>query len=487
MRHDQGPRRPRDAPNPSLARRARVLALGLTGALATGCATGGVPDVGPEDIPRLSADAAASPDDLRLRTELGIAQYRAGDLDAAHASLSSAVEEGHVTGPGLLHLGLVHETRGAWAEARKSYDRYLDLDAGGSIRGEIEDRLRLMGRNLLREEARAALALEAQVADAATPTPRSVAILPFGFNSEREELQPLVYALADMMSTDFAVSNALVVLERTQVQTLLDEMALSEAGYAEAATGARAGRLLRAEHVVQGVLTTLGSDQLRTDANVLNVPGASAVGELNESAALERLFDMEKALVIRTIREVLSVELTPAEEQRILDNRMDNVLAFVAYGEGLRELDRGDYAAASERFGAALALEGDNAMIESALESSTGLAAAESTDTETVAALAAMPGAVGGGLMGPPPDATTGSAGAGGSVARGTLANLTEGVAPSPTSGLLDLGSTDQSLEQPKQTGDTERQPIAEATGDTGLTGSTSTIRLVIPRPGGER
>lgn len=490
MRHHPGPRRGgRDAPHrPHRARRSSAgQRLGTVVALlaAAACASG-VPDVGPADVPRLAEEAAARPDDLETRTRLGIAQYRAGDVDVALENLRTAVGDGHATGPALLHLGLAHESREEWTEAREAYQRYLDQDATGTLRGDIEGRLRLIGRNLLREQAREALELESRVADAVEPTPRSVAVLPFGFNSEREDVEPLIYALADMMSTDFAVSDALVVLERAQVQTLLDEMALTDAGYADEETGARAGRMLRAEHVVQGVLTTLGEDQLRTDANVFDVASGSRAGDLNETAALERLFDMEKALVIRTIREVLGVELTPAEEQAILDNRLDNVLAFLAYGEGLRERDRGNYAAAEERFRAALSLEGTgNEMLESAIENTSSLSAAEETDTETLAGRAAEPGSVGGGPLGPPTGSTTGTVPTVGNPSQGTLTNITEGVAPSPTSGLLDLGSTDQAYEQPKQTGDTERQPIDEASGEGGIVGSSGTIRLVIPSPGG--
>ncbi len=425
--------------------------------------------MGPADIPRLSSEVSDRPDDLELRVRLGIAQYRAGAHDAALASLRVAVEGGHASGPALLHLGLVHEQREEWSEALDAYGRHLDQDPSGAIRGDVEARVRLMGRNLLAERAREALALEGRVADAETVTPRSVAILPFAFNSPRAELEPLIYALADMMSTDFALSNALVVLERAQVQTLLDEMALTAAGYAEPSTGARAGRLLRAEHVVQGVLTTLGGDRLQTDAEVMSVASSSGVGGVSESAALDDLFTMEKALVIGTIRDVLGLELTPAEEQAILENRMDNVLAFLAYGEGLREMDRGDFAAARERFEAARALEGPgNPMLESALEASTELTTASETDAGTLATRAGEPSVLG-------------------ASSRGRLTGLTDGIAPTPASGLLDIRSGDQGSTRTNDSGDTERDPIAEATGDIGLTGSGATIRLVIPRPGGDR
>lgn len=464
----------------------RLLALMVAGAgwILSACATG-LPDVGPADIPRLSSEAAERPDDLELRVRLGIAQYRAGAHDAALASLRVAVEGGHASGPALLHLGLVHEAREEWSEALDAYGRYLDQDPSGTVRGDVEARLRLMGRNLLAERTREALAQEGRVADAEAVTPRSVAILPFAFNSTRAELEPLIYALADMMSTDFALSNALVVLERAQVQALLDEMALTEAGYAEPTTGARTGRLLRAEHVVQGVLTTLGGDRLQTDAEVMSMVSSSGVGGLSESAALDDLFAMEKALVIGTIRDVLGLELTPAEEQAILENRMDNVLAFLAYGEGLREMDRGDFGAARERFEAARALEGPgNPMLESALEASAELSTASETDAGTLTARAGDPGALGGGVMGPPARTTTGADGA---ASRGRLSGLTDGIAPTPASGLLDIRSGDQGSTRTNDSGDTEREPFAEATGDVGLTGSGATIRLVIPRPGGDR
>ncbi|HET9948681.1 MAG TPA: tetratricopeptide repeat protein, partial [Longimicrobiales bacterium] len=249
--------------------------LALAAALGLGACATGLPDVSPADIPRLRGEIAASPDDTDLQVLLGIALFEAGDLEAARATLEGAVEAGNQSGAAFLHLGLIHEEHEDWTAAREAYTRYLDTGESDEAREEVRKRLTLIGRNLLREQARQALAQEERVAGAADVTPRSVAVLPLAFNSDREDLEPLVYALSDMMTTDFAVSNALVVLERTRIQALLDEMALTSSGYAEPATGARAGRMLRAEHVFQGVLTTLGGDEIRAEADVLNVPGTS--------------------------------------------------------------------------------------------------------------------------------------------------------------------------------------------------------------------
>ncbi len=309
---------------------ARRLAV-ILGALGMSACAAGLPDVGPADIPRLEREVAASPEDTDLQVQLGMAQFEAGEHEAARTSLQGAVDAGDPSGAALLYLGMASEELEDWAAARDAYTRYLSEGASSEAVNEVRKRLTLIGRNLLRAQAQQALTQEAQIAGDADITPRSVAVLPLAFNSDRADLEPLVYALSDMMTTDFAVSNALVVLERAQIQALLDEMALTSTGYATPATGSRAGRMLRAEHVFQGVLTTLGQNDLQTEADVLNVPNTSSAGQITESAVLEGLFDMEKQIVIRTIREVLGVELTPAEEQAILENRMSNVLAFLEY------------------------------------------------------------------------------------------------------------------------------------------------------------
>ena len=438
----------------------RVLAL-LAALSLTACAAG-MPRVDPADIPRLQTQVAANPDDTDLQVRLGMAQFQAQDYPAARQTLRGAVEAGNESGPALLYLGLVEEEFEEWAAARDAYQQYLQTDASGPLGEQIRKRLELIAQNVLRQQAQQALAQEAQLSTAA-PTPRSVAILPFGFNSDREDLQPLVYALSDMMITDFAVSNALTVLERSQIQTLLDEMSLTEAGYAEAATGARAGRLLRAEHVVQGVMTTLGQENLRLDTDVLNVPRGASAGTLSAEDVLQNLFDLEKDLVFRTIRDVLGVELTPAEEQQIRDNRAENILAFLAYGRGLRARDQGDYAGAVAAFQQAMQLDPGFGAAAAAASETQDMGDAAGTSTTQVAST-------------PPPSTPPTS---------GTLAGAAEGVNPTPTAGTLDQGSTQSGSGEATSTGE-KRNPVPESQNQDGVTKTPKAqIIILVKRPGG--
>lgn len=486
------------------------LALVLAAVTSTACA-GNMPEVGPVDIPRLEQAVAASPGNTGLQVQLGMAQFEAGDYDVARTTLRAAREAGEESGPLFLYLGMAEEEMQDWSAAREAYNIYLDVGASTPAINEVRKRLTLIGRNLLRAQAQQALAREQEITATGAITPRSVAVMPLEFNSDREDLEPLIYALSDMMITDLKISNALTVLERAEVQTLLDEMALTSDGYADEETGARAGRMLRAEHVFQGVLTTLGDNDLQTIADVLNVPNSNSAGQLTEQAVLEQLFDMEKQLVIRTIREILGVELTPAEEQQILENRMTNVLAFLAYGRGLRELDGGNYDAAQAEFQAALALDpaafAGNPTIG---EEAGALMDASQLTTDQLSTIASTTGEIGGGLFGPPPNGTTNdlttigipiqlpvgpgssdpSTSSIGDDLTSTLDNVFSGIDPSPVVLEIGLGTGDQSRNStPGQSNPTTRDPVPEAGpgGETIPGLSSATIRIVIRRPGGEQ
>jgi Tfp pilus assembly protein PilF/TolB-like protein len=484
---------------------ARMLAFLAAGTALAACAAG-LPEVQAVDLPHLEQAVAASPGDTDLRVQLGMAQFKAGEHGVARETLQGAVDAGNESGAAFLYLGMAHEELENWSGAREAYNRYLTVGQSGPGRAEVRKRLTLIGRNLLRAQARLALVQEQEITATAQFQPQSVAVLPMAFNSESAELEPLIYALSDMMITDLKVSNALVVLERMQIQTLLDEMALTTAGYAEAATGARAGRMLRAEHVFQGVLTTLGDQELQTDANVLNVPTSSSAGELTESARLERLFDMEKQIVIRTIREVLGVELTPAEEQAILENRTDNLLAFLAYGRGLRRLDEGDYAGAQEEFELAASLDPSFRPTALARAETAALIDASIRTTADLSGVAGATGETTAGFFRPPAATTTedlasigispeSPLGAGsttsvrttGAVRLNTLGNVLEGVDPSPATTTLGLGSAELSrYPTPEQSQPSTREPIQEVLGQETITGSAEIV-IVIRRPGGDQ
>ena len=417
--------------------------------LLGGCARQGL-DADPGDIPSLQEQLSQDPGDLTAQTRLGIALYKDGRFEQARATLSNAVDAGAESGAAYLYLGLSNESLEDWGGAREAYTTYLDVGNWGPLKDDLEDRLLLIVRNELQSAAQAALAREAELATEA-PEPRTVAVFPFRLVSDNEDLAPLRVALADMMITDLAISNALTVLERTQIQSLLNEMALSEAGYADPATGARAGRLLRSEHVVQGVLTTLGQENIQFDAEVMNTVQAQSAGSISDQDQLESIFEMEKGLVFQ-ILDVLGAALTPAEREAINENRAENILAFLAYGEGLMAMDRGDFQAASDLFQQAASLDPTFDAAQSATTEAQSLDNAAETTTAQIqdasaGETAAVTGVADAADIGPTDD---------------LLQATSQDVNPSATATIIDQGTTTTAGDDNQQA--SERDSTQEAT-----------------------
>lgn len=346
-------------------------------------------NVGPEQIPQLEQRVAAEPASAEAAALLGIAYFNAKRFDDARNTLARAVAMPAAPERAHLYLGLANEELKDWSAAHTAYVRFIEVGDAGEIKDQIRARLAYVGRQQLRQEARAVLDREQQMSDE-PPTPRTLAVMPFRLVGVSEELQPLQSALADMMITDLSVSPAVTSIERVKIKAMIDEMLLAQAGFTEEGTGARVGRLLKAEHVVQGVLAQTGEGELRADGTVLNTERRAAAGNFAQSEQLDQIFDLEKQIVFN-IFDAVGVTLTPAEREQINNNRTGNLMAFLAFGRGLDAMDAGNFRQASTFFRQASQLDPNfQRATQTEQEAEQITAAAEEAPTE-VAAQAAAP------------------------------------------------------------------------------------------------
>lgn len=107
--------------------------------------------------------------------------------------------------------------------------------------------------------ATAVLALAAAPTFAQDDMRPTVAVLPFvnsAIGQANAELQPLSKGIADLLITSMAQNPAIRVVERENLQRLLDEQNLARDGRVDDATAARIGKLLGAKHMVTGSFVT---------------------------------------------------------------------------------------------------------------------------------------------------------------------------------------------------------------------------------------
>lgn len=355
------------------------------------------PEVPPLDLPRLEAERQRRPTDPDLLLRLGIARYQHRDYDPAADVLRAALA---VTPSfaGRVYLGLSHEGAGRLDSAAANYRAAAALTRNAADRRLVNDRLLVVTQSMLTALAKQAVAQEAALSKL-EPPPNTVAVLPWIYLGGSDSLKPLGRGITHLLITDLSKIPRLKLLEREQVQALAAEIGLADAGRVDPASGARAGRLIRAARVVQGSFREVPrSDDLRLDATVVVTTTAKAAGQSSASDRLAQLFAMEKQLVFKLL-EQLGVTPTPAQRRAISERPTADLQAFLAFSRGLVEEDRGDFGAAAAAFEAASRRDPNFRAARDHLQSSTQLAAAVRTTPADLASSASQ-------TMGPPPAAT---------------------------------------------------------------------------------
>jgi TolB-like protein len=389
-------------PSGAAVRSRPFVALLLLSVAVAACAPGLQPvsQPTPAEIPGLEARLADGPVVVPVLVRLGLAYRSADRMEDARRTLEQAVAADGADPAAVLYLGLTYEELGRPADARRLYQRYLEVGRSRELVRWIGDRIPALQRQELVLAARDAVVREAELANT-PPRPRHVAVFPFIYTGTDPQYQPLSRALAEMLVTDLSQTDRLTVLERLRVQLLLDELELAERGVVDMATAARGGRLLGAEHAVQGRVDATDA-QVQMEAAIVRVAEAAQLGTpVAERDALRQLFDVQKRLTLELYRE-LGVELTPAERERVLRQPTTNLEALLAFGRGIEAEDGGNFAAAAEQFRRAATLDGGFQQAVRRAESAAATAVAAAVTGDRLAELGLEEVAVGAEAAGEP-------------------------------------------------------------------------------------
>jgi TolB-like protein len=333
--------------------RTRSLLAIITCAILAGCATGAARPAG--TVARLERARVVNPRSASVLRALGIAYYKAGQMDKATATLQQARTLAPKDGATALYLGLSAEQAGDVAVARAAYSSYLTYGKARRVRRQLEARLAALSRRELTLAAKSALAQEATLAQLPAAK-NTIAVLPLRFYGTDSTLAPLERGLADLLITDLGRSPSLTVVERDKIQALMGEIALSTSGRIDVATSLRAGRLVRAGRVIQGSITPVGKGALRVDAAILDVPTTQALKGVSAADRLEEIFTIEKRIALGVF-EALGIQLTTAQRALVDERPTRSLSAFLAYSRGLQEEDAGNFDRAAQLFHEATRLD----------------------------------------------------------------------------------------------------------------------------------
>jgi curli biogenesis system outer membrane secretion channel CsgG len=196
--------------------------------------------------------------------------------------------------------------------------------------------------------ARQAVAQEQRIAVDSLPT-RTVGVAPFRVALADTSLAALGYGLADLLMTDLARSGRVEVVDRLNMDALLRELRLVEAGRVDSSTAPRVGRLVGARRLVVGSLTEAPQSRIGLGAAVTDVPTGQLRPAGTAAVQLTDILRAEKQLAF-SVFDALGVTLTPAERRTIEELATQNMAALLAYSRGVRYEVGGSYDQAAAQY-----------------------------------------------------------------------------------------------------------------------------------------
>jgi len=186
----------------------------------------------------------------------------------------------------------------------------------------------------------------------------TLGILDFDNNSltERERLEPLRKGLAQMLTSELSQLQDLQLVERADLNRVIEEMKLAQAGMIDEKTAQQVGKLVGAQHLLLGGFIYLSSKKIRLDVRIVEVETGRTLKAGERTGKEEQLFDMVKELNQKLVKD-LAVRITAAETAKLENLRNVNFSAVLLYSQGVQLEDRGDLAGAKKKYREAVSID----------------------------------------------------------------------------------------------------------------------------------
>lgn len=171
-----------------------------------------------------------------------------------------------------------------------------------------------------------------------------ISILYFENTTQKFEYDWMRKGIADMLMTDIKKSDQIEVVERENLERVLQEHKLVLSGLTDPSQVFRVGRLLKANKLIYGSYIII-DETIRFDARITDVETGKIAQSINVSGKVRDLFSLEKKLA-----EKIFAHLTLKTPLEIEIQETDSFEALKTYYEGISLLDGGEVEKAVMKF-----------------------------------------------------------------------------------------------------------------------------------------
>jgi TolB-like protein len=188
-----------------------------------------------------------------------------------------------------------------------------------------------------------------------------IAVLPFNnggsYGQGKEDFDALERGIAGMMISELSQNPAARLVERQEVQRLVDEQNLGAQGRVDPQTASKIGKLVGARYMVMGTFVDFYGD-FRVDVRLINTETGEVVKTESERMQRDHMFDIIRSIATRLMKDAnlpaLQRGTGGASEQRM--GRQVPTEALTYYSRALLYTDHGQKDKAVEMFNRALVI-----------------------------------------------------------------------------------------------------------------------------------
>lgn len=306
------------------------------------------PDEMRAEVADLKETLATSSGDPTVPRDLGALYVRLDRPDSARAYLEQAYAQRPEDPKTLFFLGVANEKLGNDTKALNLYEQYSSVPADSRYRSLLRGRHETLRYTLAREEIRVSMNEAGPGRD--TPSPRTVAVMPFTFSGSDSTYAPLGRGLAELVLSDLSNVGRLRVVERIRLQALLDELELGLSDAVASGTAPRVGSLLGAGRLVGGSISVKEDEELRINTSVVRLEGTvESPDDGVTEGPIEDYYRLTNEIVFGLV-DRFGIALTAEERAAIEQVPTRNLQAFLAYSRGLLSEDQGNFRRAARQF-----------------------------------------------------------------------------------------------------------------------------------------
>ena len=197
-----------------------------------------------------------------------------------------------------------------------------------------------------------------------------IAVLPFNnggsYGQGKEDFDALERGIAGMMISELTQNPAARVVERQEIQRLVDEQNLGAQGRVDPQTAAKIRKLVGARYMVMGTFVDFYGD-FRVDVRLINTETGEVVKTESERMQRDHMFDIIRNIAARLMKDAN----LPALQRQASDQRMGRQVpteALTYYSRALLYSDHGQKDKAVEMFNRAIAIFPDYAEAKDGLQ-----------------------------------------------------------------------------------------------------------------------